>query len=195
MCHMGDNYNKGENFKNEYNKERSEKLKQIVEELKKRTGEQSVHPRDRRLLEPYEMFGIECGKGWESLYTPIMEWIEKYNEENPGDVITITQIKEKFGALSFYVDKYPEERHDLILAAEKDALNVCETCGTRENVGMTCDNWYRTICLDCLQKKFLGNPKYYKDTDLWRRIDNGVYGKVYKVTKDSIEEWTKGIAE
>ena len=91
-----------------------------------------------------------------------MDWIDKYNDEHPGDVITILQIKEKFGRLEFYVDKRVEELSDMIQDASAESLWVCETCGTRENVGITVGGWYRTICLDCL-KKLLANPNFYKD--------------------------------
>ena len=161
--------------------------KEKLEEVRKALKEAAERQSDQPLLEPYEMFGIECDKGWESIYRPIMDWIEKYNEENPGDVITITQIKEKFGGLKFYVDKYTEELSEMIHNAEAESYCVCETCGTRENVGITVGGWYRTICPDCLQK-LLANPQYYKNEDLWKKRDDG---KVYKVTKDSIELWQK----
>ena len=159
--------------------------KEKLEELRKSLKESVVHPRDQRLLEPYEMFGVECDKGWETLYRPIMDWIEKYNEEHPGDVITITQVKEKFGGLRFYVDKYTEELSSLIHEAESESYRVCETCGAREKVGITVGGWYRTICLDCLQK-LLANPQYYKNEDRWKSNDDG---KIYLVTENSVEEW------
>lgn len=167
--------------------------KEKIEELRKALKESAIHPRDQRLLEPYEMFGIECDKGWESLYRPIMKWIEKYNEEHPDSVITITQIKEKFGGLRFYwsadnITKEDEDKlHEMVRDAEADSYNVCETCGTRENVGITVGGWYRTICLDCLQK-LLANPQYYKVEDRWKKNDDG---QVYVVTEDSIEKWEK----
>jgi hypothetical protein len=138
-----------------------------------------------KLLHPFELFGIECEEGWKDLYQPIIDWIGKYNEEHPEDIINITQIKEKFGGLRFYVDKYPKELEDMIINAESMSYYVCERCGTRENVGLTVGGWYRTICLDCLQK-MLADENYYKTSDKWKKQKDG---KFYKVTKDTIEIW------
>ena len=30
----------------------------------------------------YELFGIECGEGWKGLYQPIIDYIDKYNEDH-----------------------------------------------------------------------------------------------------------------
>ena len=46
---------------------------------------------------PFNMFGIECGKGWIPLIKPIIEYIDKFNEgKSEEDCIHITQIKEKW---------------------------------------------------------------------------------------------------
>lgn len=59
----------------------------FIEELKNRP---KVEPKW-----PYELFGIECGEGWKGLYQPIIDYIDKYNEDHE-EKIEIHQIKEKF---------------------------------------------------------------------------------------------------
>ena len=130
----------------------------------------------------FELFGVECGNGWKSLYQPLVDWVEKYNSEHE-DKIEIRQIKEKFGGLRFYVSSYPDELFDLIGKAEEESYRVCEFCGTRENVGLTVGGWYTTICLDCLQKSL--KERNIKPFDKWRRNSDK---KVFIVFPDSVEE-------
>lgn len=135
-----------------------------------------------KLKTPYELFYIECGEGWESLYKPLIEYIENYNLDHE-DKIEITQIKEKFGGLRFYVDSYTEELKKLIDKAEEESYKTCEFCGTKNNVGLTINGWYTTICLDCLQK-MLKEQTWFK-FKIWRRKSDN---KVFKVTSKTIEQ-------
>lgn len=102
---------------------------------------------------PIELFGIECGKGWFDLLTPVIEYVNDYNKDKTEDKqIHFTQIKEKWGGLRIYVDFGTEELYKLIDEAEDESYNVCEECGSRENVGMRQTSWYTTMCLDCIKK-------------------------------------------
>lgn len=86
---------------------------------------------------PAELFGIECGKGWAALYEPL---IARCKAEN----VTITQIKEKWGGLRFYVAGAKPELWEAIEAAEAKSFTMCEDCGAsgkRRNAG-----WIRTLC-------------------------------------------------
>ena len=74
-----------------------EKLLKLVEEYKaKREKERLEHPENFKPQYPYELFGIECGEGWKPLYQPILDYIDRYNEDHE-EKIEIHQIKEKFG--------------------------------------------------------------------------------------------------
>lgn len=133
---------------------------------------------------PFELFGVECGEGWKELYQPIFDWINNYNKKHEDEPpIVVTQVKEKFGGLRFYTNKYTDELEELISNAEFESYNVCEECGSRKNVGVTVDGWYETVCLDCLQKR-LKKANNWKSQRKWRRSDNG---KVYIVTKNKVE--------
>ena len=110
--------------------------------------------------EPFELFGIECDHGWDDLIKPLFDYIEDYNKKHPEDPITIQQVKEKFGGLRFYVDHETPELHDMIKKAEEESFYVCETCGSRENVGMTGGSWYSTVCEKCLKERSSNRPNY-----------------------------------
>ena len=57
----------------------------------------------------------------------------------------ITQIKEKFGGLRFYINSGSEEIHNIISKYETLSYKTCETCGEagelRRDLG-----WWRTLC-------------------------------------------------
>ncbi len=104
------------------------------------------------LPSPFELFGIECGKGWEKLYGPVIEKINKYNEEHLDDPIRVEQVKEKWGTLRIYVSSAPKEIYDLIEEAERKSRYVCEDCGFQDNEKVKTRNimgWYRTLCEKC----------------------------------------------
>jgi len=70
-----------------WTKEFLEKEKERIKKL--RENEPKIEPKH-----PYELFGIECDKGWEKLYQPIIDYIEDYNKDKEGDDrIEILQIK------------------------------------------------------------------------------------------------------
>lgn len=136
---------------------------------------------------PYELFGIECGEGWKSLYQPIIDYITKYNEEhNPESCIYIDQIKEKFAGLRIYCSYYNvskeccDKLEHMIHEAEKESYNICERCGTREQVGLVKGvGWYYTFCFDCLQKIAATN-----DFNYTIQLDDGIY----QVNKKGVKE-------
>lgn len=89
---------------------------------------------------PYEFFGIECGPGWKALYEPLVELCKQ-------ERVVISQVKEKFGTLRFYVASAPEHVYDAIEKAERKSAETCEQCGApgkRRN-----DGWIRTLCDGC----------------------------------------------
>lgn len=104
-------------------------------------------------MTPWELFGVECEKGWEKLITPLFEYIEKYNKGKPEEEqIIIDQVKEKFAGLRFYVTNPTEKLNLMIRDAEAESYCVCEKCGSTEDVGMLkMGSWYYTRCRKCAQ--------------------------------------------
>jgi len=101
---------------------------------------------------PYEGFGIECGSGWYDLLDELCGRIERELNGEELDIrkaFTITQIKEKFGGLRFYVGSATDRIYDIISDYEEKSFKVCEMCGT---VGEAYDirGWISTLCRKCV---------------------------------------------
>jgi hypothetical protein len=86
----------------------------------------------------WRVYGNETLKGWKDLIHPLIDLCE-------SEGVTITQIKEKFGGLRFYVGAASEAVHKAIEEAEKKADLTCEECG---EPGVKCcpKYWIRTLC-------------------------------------------------
>jgi hypothetical protein len=96
-------------------------------------------------LYPFPMFGFECGDGWAALLEPPIKYIHEYNVEKPEeDRISISQIKEKFGTLRFYIHGHDDTLDKLINEAENKSEITCENCG--EEGKLRGRGWYYTAC-------------------------------------------------
>ena len=75
----------------------------------------------------------------------------------------LTQIKEKFGGLRFYIGSGSEEVHALTRKAEDDSFRICEQCGDagecRYDLG-----WYKTLC-DKHYHEIIDMPAPTSDTE------------------------------
>lgn len=83
------------------------------------------------------------GEGWRDLVTKLVNDIMAIDK-----TVEITQVKEKFGELRFYVSSSSEQVFNLIEQAEAESLKICEICGIRENV-TTQGAWLLTLCSKC----------------------------------------------
>lgn len=97
---------------------------------------------------PPMKFGIECGPGWWPLIAKLIDDIAKLDTEKQ---VVVTQIKEKFGGLRFYIVGGTDEIYRLIYKAETQSYKICENCG---RPGQTCQGggWLQTLCPDCASK-------------------------------------------
>lgn len=77
------------------------------------------------------------GKGWGQL-------IDKLYNAKPKNV-EVTQVKEKFGHLRFYVGFAPEWYFDLIDYYEQQSAEICEICGKEGRTRADLD-WILTLC-------------------------------------------------
>jgi len=96
-------------------------------------------------------FGVECGGGWHELIYDLCDKIDAYNKEMRAK-IRVTQIKEKYGTLRFYVDAAPDLVFDWIGDAERLSEITCEQCGERGSF-RTETNWLLTRCDECHEAK------------------------------------------
>lgn len=105
-------------------------------------------------------WGFECGDGWYNLLDALManiqshiDWRERqraYAIENGQDVpdevpqVVLSQVKEKFGTLSFYYTGGDERIFGMVCLAETISGQTCEWCGSpgkRRGGG-----WIKTLC-------------------------------------------------
>ena len=130
---------KSEKWTKEFLEKEKERIKKIKE------NEPKVEPKYS-----YELFGIECDKGWEKLYKPILDYIEEYNKDKKGDdEIEVHQIKEKYGGLCIYLSKYTEELRQMINKAEAESYHTCDICGKHINKPIVEDYWIYPMCKEC----------------------------------------------
>ena len=83
---------------------------------------------------------FSVGNGWLGIIQRLIETLISlgWNKQ-------ITQVKEKFGGLRFYINEGSNEIYERIVKAEKDSHEICETCGEKGNM-RTDIGWYRTLC-------------------------------------------------
>jgi len=106
-------------------------------------------------------WGFECGDGWfwllDNLCQSIQSYID-YNTHKNITQVTVEQVKEKFGGLRFYIEGGDDTIHGMISLAERMSYNICETCGSTENIGQT-SGWIKNICEDCAKLDTKSNWK------------------------------------
>ena len=129
---------------------------------------------ESRRLEPYAMFGIECGGGWYDILNALcfqiqqhIDWNNRqrerllesnpYNARIPDEVsqVVITQVKEKYGSLRFYYDGGDDRIHGMVCMAETMSAVICEVCGDRGR--MRGRSWFYTACDRHTQEEDLVN--------------------------------------
>ena len=98
-------------------------------------------------------WGFECLDGWYPLINSLCAAImwnphTGKNVENPP---TVSQVKEKYGTLRFYVNDSNERQNNIIEFAEYLSGNICENCGSMRDVSRT-KGWVKTRCLTCHQE-------------------------------------------
>jgi hypothetical protein len=102
---------------------------------------------------PYK-YSFEIGDGWFKIMYELVKGI-KANDLKKGDWITkVTQIKEKFGGLRFYVTGTSDKNWALIRNAEQKSYGVCEESGSEVEVGTWTFGWIRTMCRQLALEKF-----------------------------------------
>ena len=101
-------------------------------------------------------WGFSHNDGWfwllDQLFYSIQSYIDNNNAYRADDKkipqVIATQVKEKYGTLNFYFTGGDDYIDGMVSLAEHMSANVCEFCGTTENVGYT-SGWISTICKDC----------------------------------------------
>lgn len=92
---------------------------------------------------------LSFGEGWSELVDELAEKLLLVDSS-----VKVVQVKEKFGGLRFYLDRYPDEHYEEISALvseyENKSYDTCEFCGSTEDVETKpTRNWVKTLCPDC----------------------------------------------
>ena len=126
-------------------------------------------------INPYN-FGFGVGDGWYGILKELIIGIKAGDmKEKNGWITKVTQCKEKFGGLRFYVTGTSKKNWDLIRKAEEKSYVVCEETGSEVEVGTWNDGWVRTICRKKAFEMFaLGNYKNKTFEQLWTPKEKSV---------------------
>jgi hypothetical protein len=90
-------------------------------------------------------FCFECGDGWFGLLKECVSSIAEVCKRENLDGVFVDQVKEKFGALRFYVSAETEEISKIIDDAERESVLTCEACGEPGRL-RSVSAWYSTWC-------------------------------------------------
>ena len=102
---------------------------------------------------PYD-YGFDINDGWYKLVYELILKI-RINDEAKGKWVTkVTQCKEKFGGLRFYVTGTSDKNWDLIREAEQKSYGVCEVTASEVEVGVWNGGWIITLCKKEALSKF-----------------------------------------
>jgi len=104
--------------------------------------------KDKPPTESLMCFGFECLSGWYKIIDELSQKIEEHNKNAEHPTIAI-QVKEKYGSLRFYVTSATDYIYDLIDKAEEKSYEVCENCGSEEDVKTEGSGWITTLCKEC----------------------------------------------
>ena len=104
----------------------------------------------------YRHFGaFECNDGWLPMIHKLSLRLEQIITEEmktateDQELPYILQIKEKFGGLRFYISSGTDQMIKLIDKAEEDSFDICENCGSTDNVKTEGKGWIKTLCNGC----------------------------------------------
>ena len=119
-------------------------------------------------VNPYN-FGFGVGDGWYGILKELIIGIKAGDSKEKNNWITkVTQCKEKFGGLRFYVTGTSKKNWELIRKAEDKSMVVCEETGSEVEVGTWNDGWVKTICRKKAFEMFaLGNYGKRTFEQLW----------------------------
>ena len=119
---------------------------------------------------PYS-YGFGIGDGWFKLVYELVNEIKVNDIKKGGWVTKVTQCKEKFGGLRFYVTGTSDKNWALIRTAEQKSYGICEETGSEVEVGTWTRDWTKTMCrqhalktyYDKMDKNEFSTPVKFED--------------------------------
>jgi hypothetical protein len=82
---------------------------------------------------------FQCGNGWFPLIKDLITDLIELGWDKQ-----VCQVKEKFGALRFYINTGSDEIFKKIHSYENQSYETCETCGEKGELRLV--GWYKTLC-------------------------------------------------
>lgn len=82
---------------------------------------------------------FECGEGWYDIIKNLIEELIATGWDK-----NVSQVKEKFGGLRFYIDLTPEGGNEIISKYEALSYKTCEKCG--KDGMLRKGGWIQTLC-------------------------------------------------
>lgn len=124
-------------------------------------------------------WGIECADGWYDLLESMLTKIDLASEAfaSIGKLVKVeaSQVKEKFGTLSFYYDISSSSEiassiiNDIVFRAERASASVCEVTGKHGELCLK-GGWYKTLCREKAQEMGY-SPVKPEVAQYWASID------------------------
>lgn len=71
----------------------------------------------------------QCKDGWFDLIDVLCERLQFWTNHNRAPQVFVSQVKEKYGELSFYGHGGNREQDGMIAMAEEMSSRICEICG------------------------------------------------------------------
>lgn len=118
-------------------------------------------------------WGFSHGDGWfwllDQLCNSIQSHIDNNSFRNIPQVVA-SQVKEKYGYLNFYFSGGDDYIDGMVSLAEKMSMNICEECGSLENIGHT-SGWIKCICKDCYEIYKNDKINMGSKPDTWKEVE------------------------
>lgn len=124
-------------------------MKKELDELLVKKYPKIFRDRNENMKNTAMCWGFDCDDGWFWLIDNLCDSIQSYIDHNNVNQVIATQVKEKYGGLSFYYVGGNELIHGMVWLASHQSYNICEKCGSLENVTQT-NGWVKTLCKKCL---------------------------------------------
>lgn len=92
-------------------------------------------------------WGFECGPGWYKIIEKLCADICAIIERDKLQDVYVTQIKEKYGTLRFYLNTETNEMSELVGKAAAESSITCEECGQPGKI--IGNKWLMVRCENC----------------------------------------------
>lgn len=100
-------------------------------------------------------FGFECDDGWFDLISELSYQIERIARKlretgvAPNRTPMVSQVKEKYGTLKYYVNNSTSEIQESVEIAGIKSSKTDEECGHLGSLKRLNECWYKTLCEQC----------------------------------------------